>query len=189
MKWRDVSTLSVMLDLKTNPRLRRLFWIAHYRVTIGFVVGAVAFWLSAPTRSSLALGALLAACGEAVRVWAAGHLRKGEEVTRSGPYRFARHPLYMGSFVIGVGFAVAAADVVVAVLVLGYLSVTLWAAIRFEEATLRSAFGDEFERSDSDTGSASARRFSLSRMIQNGEHRSLQGFAAALLLLVMKALF
>ena len=32
----------------------------------------------------------------------------------SGPYRFTRHPLYLGSTIIGVGLAIASASVVVA---------------------------------------------------------------------------
>ena len=39
--------------------------------------------------------------GEALRIWAAGHLEKGREVTASGPYRWTRHPLYLGSTIIG----------------------------------------------------------------------------------------
>jgi len=46
---------------------------------------------------------VVAACGELLRLWAAGHLEKSREVTTSGPYRFTRHPLYMGSTLIGIG--------------------------------------------------------------------------------------
>jgi protein-S-isoprenylcysteine O-methyltransferase Ste14 len=34
-------------------------------------------------------------------------------VTRSGPYAFVRHPLYLGSAIMGVGFVVAARSVIV----------------------------------------------------------------------------
>ena len=176
-----------MLDLDANPRLRRLFWIAHYRVTLGFVVAAAAFWLATPSWRSLGLGALIAVGGEALRVWAAGHLRKGQEVTRSGPYLFVRHPLYCGSFAIGIGFVVAAADPIVAVMVVAYLTVTLLAASRLEEATLRAAFGEEFEQYARGSRAPSERRFSPSQVIANGEHRTLLGFAAALAILGIKA--
>ena len=188
MRWPAGYTATLMIDLNTNPRLRRLFWVAHYRVTVGFVVAAIAFWLAAPTWSSLALGVLLAVIGEVVRVWAAGHLRKGQEVTRSGPYRFMRHPLYVGSFLIGIGFSVAAADFFVWVLVIGYQAMTLQAAIRLEETTLRSKFGDEFERYRQGHGDASSRRFSFSQMVKNGEHRSLLGLAVTVLFLAIKVL-
>ena len=54
----------------------------------------------------------VALAGEAIRFWAAGHLNKSREVTRSGPYRFVAHPLYLGSSVIGAGLAIASHSVV-----------------------------------------------------------------------------
>ena len=134
-----------MLDLDADPNLRRLFLVARARVVVGFLVAGVALWLARPSWNVLGWGASIAFAGESLRVWAAGHLRKGQEVTRSGPYRYVRHPLYVGSFAIGFGFAVAAGHPLVAVLVVAYLAVTLYAAIRLEEATLREAFGTEFD--------------------------------------------
>lgn len=176
-----------MLDLEANPGLRRLFYIARARVTAGFLVAAAAFWLARPTWTSLAAGGVVAAAGALLRIWAAGHLRKGEEVTRSGPYRRLRHPLYWGSLVIGLGFVIAAADALAAALVSTYLAVTLLAAARLEEATLRAAFGAEFEDAAEGAGRQAARRFSARRMAANGEPRALAGFAAALGLLGLKA--
>ena len=176
-----------MLDLDANPGLRRLFVIARARVTAGFVVAAAAFWLARPTWGSLAAGAPVAATGALLRVWAAGHLRKGVEVTRSGPYRRLRHPLYYGSLLIGLGFAIAAADPLAAGVVIAYLAVTLLAAARLEEATLRAAFGAEFDDDAGGVTRQAARRFSARRMVANGEPRALAGFAAALGLLGLKA--
>lgn len=176
-----------MLDLDARPDLRRLFLVARARVAVGFVVAAVALWLARPSWRSLAWGAVIAAVGEGLRLWAAGHLRKGQEVTRTGPYRFVGHPLYVGSFVIGVGFVASAAHPVVAALVIGYLAVTLFAAIRLEEATLRDAFGPAFDEYARGTGPVAPRRFSVRQVVINGEHRAVLGFAAALGVLVLKA--
>ncbi len=161
--------------------------MARARVTVGFLIAAVAFWLARPSWRSLGYGALIAAGGETLRVWAAGHLRKGLEVTRSGPYRLTRHPLYCGSFVIGLGFAVAAADYVAAGMVIAYLTITLLVAIRLEEATLRQAFGDEFQRYSRGKAEASGRRFSFEQMMTNGEHQALLGFLGGLGILGLKA--
>ena len=56
------------------------------------------------------IGGVVTLVGEACRIWAAGHLEKGLEVTRSGPYRLTRHPLYIGSAIIAAGVAIAAAS-------------------------------------------------------------------------------
>jgi protein-S-isoprenylcysteine O-methyltransferase Ste14 len=85
-------------------------------------LGLIALWLAVPTLRTLTVGAVFAAAGELLSIWAAGHLEKGREVTTTGPYRFTRHPLYLGSVLIGVGLAIASASLWVAALVVAYLT-------------------------------------------------------------------
>src|SRR6478736_5159912 len=99
--------------------------IARLRVTMGFVAGLAALWLAQPTWQTLTIGGLIALVGEGVRIWAAGHLEKGREVTTSGPYAFTRHPLYVGSTIIGLGLGYSSANWIVASLVAAYLVITL----------------------------------------------------------------
>jgi len=113
-------------------------------VPLGYLLAIVAFWLAAPTPLSLAIGATVGAIGEAFRIWAAGHLEKGREVTSSGPYALTRHPLYVGSSIMGAGLAIGAHSAVVAVMVGLYLAVTITAAIRSEEAHLTDKFGGDY---------------------------------------------
>ena len=171
-----------MLDLDAQPRLRVLFRIARLRVTLGFVAAAVAIAFAHPTWGSLAAGALLAAAGEGIRIWAAGHLVKGREVTTSGPYRFTGHPLYLGSLAIGMGCVVAASSTIVAAVVLPYLAVMLPVAIRLEEATLAAAFGDSYTRYRRGTAPRSGRRFRFARARRNREHLAVAGLLAGIAL-------
>ena len=120
--------------------------LARLRTRLGLVFGAAAFWFAQPTLRSIALGALIAAFGETLRIWAAGHLHKSREVTTSGPYRWFSHPLYVGSSVLGAGLAVASATVVTTALIAIYLAATIAAAVRTEEAFLRRRFGDAYGR-------------------------------------------
>jgi protein-S-isoprenylcysteine O-methyltransferase Ste14 len=156
-------------------------------VTIGFASGALALWLARPGVRSLAAGAAVAVAGEAVRLWAAGHLEKGREVTASGPYAFTRHPLYAGSTLIGVGLAIASASVAVSVLVSAYLAITLTAAVRTEEAHLTEKFGPEYPAYREGRGGRAPRRFSLARAFRNREYRAVLGLLFALLVLAWKA--
>jgi protein-S-isoprenylcysteine O-methyltransferase Ste14 len=158
-------------------------------VALGFVAGALAIWLAAPTWRSLALGAAIAVIGEAVRVWAAGHVEKSREVTASGPYRFVRHPLYLGSSIIGCGFAVASASSLVAVLAALYLGSTIPAAIRAEEAHLRGKFGDAYDAYADRRSAPVARAFSWRRAIRNREHHTMSGLVAAIGVLAVKILW
>lgn len=181
------ATVPKMLDLDASPFLRFLFHVARRRVIAGFAVAVVAFAGARPSWRSLAAGVPIALAGEVLRIWAAGHLVKGREVTASGPYRLLRHPLYAGSAVIGAGFSVAAASPLVAGVVLGYLAVMTAAAIRLEEATLLADFGDTYRRYAAGELTAPARRFSPRRAFGNGEHLALLGLAGSVLLLGAKA--
>ena len=176
--------------------------LARRRVALGFVFGAIVLGIAEPTAMSLTVGLSIAACGEAIRFWAAGHLNKSREVTTSGPYRWCAHPLYVGSSVMGVGLAVASANVVVAVLIAAYLTVTLTAAIRTEEAFLRRTFGEGYERykrgdepdADARDGASPRARghgrpYSFAQVRANREYRAVIGFGVAILLLVLKATY
>ena len=165
-----------------------LRWLARWRVPLGFVAALAAFVLAQPTRASLLAGGLVAALGEAIRVWAAGHLEKSREVTSSGPYRWTRHPLYVGSSVIGLGAAIASASMPVALLVAAYLGTTIPSAVRTEEAYLREQFGDSYDRYAAGTGERAARRFSAARVVRNKEYRAIAGVAAGFVLLAVRAL-
>lgn len=163
--------------------------IARLRVALGFTCGVLVLWLAAPTRTTIAAGLVVGVVGEAIRFWAAGHLNKSREVTRSGPYRFVAHPLYVGSSVIGVGLAIASGRLAVAVIVAAYLAVTLTAAIRSEEAFLGRTFGADYDAYRRTGIVDSARRFSLARALANREHRAVAGLLAALLLMAWKATY
>jgi protein-S-isoprenylcysteine O-methyltransferase Ste14 len=168
--------------------------LARLRVSLGFVFGALVLWLAQPTKESLMLGGLFAVLGEALRIWAAGHLNKSREVTTSGPYRWVAHPLYVGSAIMGAGLAIASANGVAAVLVAIYLGTAVIAAVRSEEAFLHRAFGERYGRyrgsGAGETGSSDARRrFSAARAVANREHRAAIGLLVAVLLLLLKATY
>lgn len=163
--------------------------LARFRTRLGLVVGAAAFWLARPTLDTVAVGAMIAAFGEALRIWAAGHLHKSREVTSSGPYRWLGHPLYVGSSIMGVGLAVASASVAVTLLIVIYLGATIAAAVKTEEAFLRQQFGDEYDRYRAGSRAPVARRFSLARVFANGEHRTIAGVVVVVLLLALKATY
>jgi len=73
------------------------------------LAGVAVVALGEPTALSLATGLALVAAGEALRLWAAGHLYKTRELVASGPYAWIRHPLYAGTLLIGSGFLIAGA--------------------------------------------------------------------------------
>ena len=160
--------------------------IARRRVPLGFAFGALVILFARPTARSLMVGGAVALVGEACRVWAAGHLEKGLEVTRSGPYRFTSHPLYIGSAIIAAGVAIAAARLSVAMVVFCYFAATTVAAIWHEEQGMRARFGDQYDAYLDSRAQPIDRPFSLGRAIRNKEHRSLAGLAVVAVIFALK---
>ena len=163
--------------------------MTRLRVPLGFVCAAVAFWLARPTPRSLVVGMSVAAIGELIRVWAAGHIDKGREVTRSGPYRYMRHPLYAGSTIMGLGFMIAARSLPAAIVVSVYLVVALISAARAEDAVLDARFGGEYAAYREGRATPSDRPFSLARVIANREYRAVIGLVVACGLLYLRSWF
>jgi len=160
--------------------------LARRRVPLGFIVAIAAVMVARPTWESWRIGLLVAAAGEAIRIWAAGHLEKSREVTRSGPYRFVRHPLYIGSTVIAAGVVVASRSVPLALLVTIYMIVTIAAAISQEEAYLTRAFGDTYDRYRRSDAERMRRRFTIERALRNREYRAVIGLFAGFAILALK---
>jgi protein-S-isoprenylcysteine O-methyltransferase Ste14 len=168
------------------PTLALAGAIARRRVPLGFLTAALTLALATPSWITWTAGLLFACAGEAIRVWAAGHLEKGREVTRSGPYRFVGHPLYVGSTVIAAGIALAARSGVVALIIVVYMGVTIAAAVRMEEAELRRSFGSAYDDYRAARAAPMARRFSVARVARNREYRAVAGLAGGFALLALK---
>ena len=119
----------------------------RWRVPLGFLCAALFMLLARPAGWTLAAGGAVALVGLGLRAWAAGHIRKNAALAVSGPYAYTRNPLYLGSFLLGLGFTVAAGRPVL----LGGLFAALFLGIylpvmRVEAATLAELFGDEYRR-------------------------------------------
>src|ERR1017187_5498315 len=114
------------------------------RVPLGFLLAVFYFWLARPSWRSMALGAIVVVPGLLVRALASGNVRKNESLATSGPYAYTRNPLYLGSLLIGLGFAVAARSWWVGVALVAMFFVIYLPVIRDEETFLRRTF-PEFE--------------------------------------------
>ena len=164
------------------------------RVPLGFVFAVLYFWLAKPSWPFIALGAILIVPGLLVRALASGHVRKNEALATSGPYAYTRNPLYLGSLLIGVGFAVAARSWWVgAALVVMFFAIYL-PVIRDEEAFLRQRF-PEFEEYARRvprmfprvvTRENDAAAFSMDLYLQHREYNALLGALAMVAALVVK---
>ena len=75
-------------------------------------VGAILLLLFAkPEPFGIVVGMILIIVGEAIRIWAAGHLQKNERLTVTGPYAHVKNPLYIGTILITAGFCIFADNI------------------------------------------------------------------------------
>jgi protein-S-isoprenylcysteine O-methyltransferase Ste14 len=110
------------------------------RVPLGFAFAVLYFWLARPNWRSLAFGAVLTIPGLLIRALASGHVRKNEALAMSGPYAYTRNPLYLGSLLIGIGFALAARSWWVGIVLIAMFLAIYVPVIRSEEEFLRDKF-------------------------------------------------
>jgi protein-S-isoprenylcysteine O-methyltransferase Ste14 len=117
---------------------------SRLRVPFGYLLGILVVGLAHPTQASLAAGGAIAAAGEAIRLWASGHIDKTRALATGGPYAHTRNPLYFGSFVMAIGVAVAAASPWAALAVAVYFAAFYPLVMREEAGFLRTRFPEEY---------------------------------------------
>lgn len=89
-------------------------------------------------------GACVAVVGLAMRAWAAGSIDKGATLATGGPYAYTRNPLYLGSFVIGIGIALAGAHWAWLVAFTLFFVIVYVPTMRREAAELIDRFGERY---------------------------------------------
>jgi protein-S-isoprenylcysteine O-methyltransferase Ste14 len=100
--------------------------------------------LARPRPWSLLAGLVLGLAGEALRIWASGHIEKTRTLATGGPYAHTRNPLYLGSTLMAAGIAVAAASPWAALAGTLYFLAFYPAAIRGEARFLAGRFPDTY---------------------------------------------
>jgi protein-S-isoprenylcysteine O-methyltransferase Ste14 len=117
----------------------------RWRVPLGFLCGALFIWFSRPSIRTLLIGGGVAVIGLAVRAWSAGHIRKNAALATSGPYAYTRNPLYLGSFLLGVGFTIASGQPLLAIPFAALFLGIYFPVMRVEARHLAESFGEDFD--------------------------------------------
>lgn len=169
--------------------------VQRLRVPSGFVLAAAFAWLARPHWQSLLAGLPVCAAGLALRAWAAGHLRKNERLTMSGPYAWVRNPLYLGTLLMALGCTVAAARPALALLAAAVFLLVYQPVMEQEEQHLRklfSEFGEYARRVPQLLPRRPARpaegRFSWAMYRHNREQKALYGLLMVFGFLIVRML-
>ena len=172
-------------------------FFARWRVRLSYPLAAVVLWFARPSPKGIVAGALVGAIGLWVRARAAGHLRKQEVLTTAGPYAYTRNPLYLGSFMLAVGTAVAAHSWPSALILFCYFALFYSFVMRREERELYQHHGDAFREyaravplflprmTPAKLSATAAASFSFAQYKNNREYRAAIGFLLLLLVFVV----
>jgi protein-S-isoprenylcysteine O-methyltransferase Ste14 len=171
---------------------------SRLRVPFGWATGLVVLVFAHPTLFSLLYGVPLAIAGEAIRIWASGHIEKTARLATGGPYAHSRNPLYLGSLLLALGVGVAASSPWVVLALAVYLALFYPAVIREETAFLRTKFGADYEAWAQvvpvflprlTPGGPRASRFQWARVARNREWRTALAMPLLIGLLYARGLF
>jgi len=162
------------------------------------------FYIFASPATILILwGAGVSSAGLALRAWAAGSIQKDRELAMTGPYAHIRNPLFLGSFILGVGVTIAGGQWVFGVVFLVFFLVVYRATVLREVAELEARFGESYRiyaahvpsvlpRFMAHLGERSESRgdgFSRARYMRNREWEAALGAVAAFGALALKMEF
>jgi protein-S-isoprenylcysteine O-methyltransferase Ste14 len=167
------------------------------RVPLGFLFAVFYLWRARPDWWSLAGGGAVAALGVFLRAMASGHVKKNEELATTGPYAYCRNPLYVGSIIIAIGFAIAARDVWVACAIVLLFVAIYVPVMQSEESFLRRHFAEyaDYARRvprllpNKIWWSGLTAGFSSELYLQHREYNAFIGAAGILAALVVKMLW
>ena len=115
------------------------------RLRLAWLLALPFLYLSRPSPRMLLLGVLFSLPGLLLRARAAGSIEKDRELATGGPYNRLRHPLFLGSFLLGLGLALAGGRGWFPILFSGLFVWLYHRTIRAEEAELMRRFGGDYE--------------------------------------------
>lgn len=120
------------------------------------------------------LGVFLIVAGMMFRIVALGTIHKNDFVNRTGIYSLCRHPLYLGTILMGMGLCLIASDLTTFLIVTAYFLVYYTVTIAWEERLLRYRFGGDHVQYCAETpllipyGQYIPGAFALRRAMQQG---------------------
>jgi protein-S-isoprenylcysteine O-methyltransferase Ste14 len=120
-------------------------FLARHRLLASrlFIIPIVYF--AAPSARSLAFGLPFILLGIFFRTWAAGSILKdGPSLATSGPYTLCRHPLYLGTFLQGLGWCIASSSHLLVLIYLAFFFIFYIPTIIVEEFHLTTVFPESY---------------------------------------------
>ncbi len=163
---------------------------------LGFVFAAVFLIFAKPTPLLIGIGVSISFIGLLIRAWSSGHIRKNQNLAVSGPYKYTRNPLYVGSILLGLGFMIAS-GVWWLILLFLILFLGIYLPVMSVEADeLTAIFGDEYKEYARRVSlffpwfsnfESDGKKFEKELFMRYREYQASLGFLAISVVLIIKA--
>ncbi|MFH1227430.1 MAG: isoprenylcysteine carboxylmethyltransferase family protein [Planctomycetota bacterium] len=118
-------------------KLKARAWVRRVILLLVLLFGFI-------TPLSLCIGIGLILLGMCWHFWAIGALVRNKQLTKWGPYRFVRHPFYLGNLVIDLGICAAGANPFIFVAYAVFFFFAYYLRMKKEEVYLTELFPDEY---------------------------------------------
>ena len=182
-----------------------------WRLALCYLGILVLIYFSRPTPLSIALGLIPIVAGQALRVWAAGHLVKNKRLTTTGPYAYVKNPLYLGAITIVIGFCIVGMPpwsltftwrdprfVLYLVFLLAFFAYYMPRKMKIEGDRLRAIYGDDYTRYEESVPdmlpmlfpyrSGDTTRWTWAQTVDNSEHATIMSLGIGLALIFVRTL-
>lgn len=181
-----------------------------WRLALCYLGILVLIYFSTPTSLSVVVGLVPIVAGQALRVWAAGHLVKNKRLTTTGPYAYVKNPLYVGAITIVIGFCIVGMPpwelrpsltdprvILYLVFIAAFFIYYMPRKMKIEGDRLRAIYGDAYTRYDQSVPDMIPRltpyrsgddtRWSWAQTVDNSEHGTIMSLAVGLGLMLLRA--
>jgi protein-S-isoprenylcysteine O-methyltransferase Ste14 len=133
--------------MTVTHRIQRSF---KPRFAVIYPFGFFVLFFCSLNDASLRAGVGYIIAGLLIRLWSNGYAIKNDKLTTSGPYSFVRNPLYVGTFLIAIGFVIVLKsdppmiEWIAGGIFLVALSLMYYRTIKGEQGMLLAKFKDAF---------------------------------------------
>lgn len=169
-----------------------------YRIQLGYLISILFIIVSEYRMEYFLSGLIIIVFGLMYRLWASGYISKNKALIIGGPYLLSRHPLYFGSFLMGLGFALICGKIILLFVFIVFFLISYFPLMKDEEKKLVDIFGEEYLNYKKNVsmflplGSlilANPYLFKWELVMKNKEYRAWLGFLIFLVLLLLKFYF
>jgi len=188
-----MTNIGIITPMNMKDRFQRWF---KPRFAIMYPFGIIVLIFCSSDEHSLKLGIGYIIAGLLIRLWSNGYAIKNDKLTTSGPYSFVRNPLYLGTFLIVLGFVITLKMSWAGLAFMIALAFVYYRTVQGEQQDLLAKFGENYKDYSSKVPAmvpclipytrGEKWPFSLDRLIFSKEHKSIVWITVLLIFFHLK---